>query len=136
VQPLAHDREGKAILDAQYLVAYPVGSPRLWVTRFRRELLQAGQSVQVLAKADYWTALRRHADVIVVDAPAADRSNAALAVARFMDFSVLVLSADQRDAVAPAALKASITSAGGRCAGLVFNRAAEPPPGFLRRLLP
>ena len=134
VQPPAQGRDGAVGGDAHYLTAYPVGSPRLWVTRFRRELLEPGQTVQVIPKPDYWTALRRHADVIVVDAPAADRSQAGLAVARFMDHSVLVLAADGGDAAAPAQLKASILSAGGRVAGLMFNRAAAPP-NFLRRLL-
>jgi Mrp family chromosome partitioning ATPase len=136
VRPPSHGPDGKAVADAHYLVAYPVGGPRLWVTRFRRELLQAGQSAELLTKADYWNALRRHADVIVVDAPAADRSGAALSVARFMDFSVLVVAADQGDATAPAALKTAIIGVGGKVAGLMFNRAAVAPPGFLRKLLP
>ena len=90
--------------------------------------------MHILPKGDYWKAMRRHADLIVVDCPAADRSSAALTVAPFMDVSVLVLAADQGDAAAPAALKHAITAAGGRCAGLMFNRAAAPP-NFLRRLL-
>lgn len=135
VQPPLRGVDG-ATGDARYLIAYPVGSPRLWVTRFRRELLRPGQSVHILRKPDYWKALRRHADLIVVDAPAADRSTAAVSVAPFMDFSVLVLAADQGDAAAPAALKQAIIAAGGRCAGLVFNRAEAKPPSFLKKILP
>ena len=42
---------------------------------------------------------------------------------------MLVVSADQPDTTAPAALRDAIGGAGGRCAGVVFNRAeVEPPP--------
>jgi Mrp family chromosome partitioning ATPase len=136
VQPPGRGADGRVISDAQFLIAYPVGSPRLWVTRFRRELLQPGQSVHILTKEDYWRALRRHADLIVVDSPAARRSSAGLTVAPLMDCSVLVVSADQRDSGGPVALKQSIAAAGGRCAGLMFNRAQAGPPAFLRRILP
>jgi hypothetical protein len=128
--------DGRTAGDARFLVAYPVGGPRLWVTRFRRELMHERQSVHVLRKPDYWIALKRHADLIIVDAPAADRSSAAVTVAPFMDSTVLVVAADQGDAAAPLALKRAILAAGGRCAGLVFNRAELEPPGFLSKILP
>ena len=136
VQPPARDAEGRPVGDAQYLTAYPVGGPRLWVTRFRREMLRPGQAVHILRGGDYWKAMRRQADLIVIDSPAADRSSAGLTVAPFMDLSVLVVAADQGDAAAPGALKESINAAGGRCAGLVFNRAAAQPPSFLSKILP
>ena len=136
VQPPSRGRDGRVASDARYLIAYPVGGPKLWVTRFRRELLHVGQSVHVVPNPRYWNALRRHADVIVVDAPAADRSKAALTIAPFVDYSVLVVAADEGDAAGPAALKAAIIAAKGRCAGLVFNRAVAAAPSFLQRLLP
>jgi Mrp family chromosome partitioning ATPase len=135
VQPPARGPDGRPMADASFLVAYPVGGPRLWVTRFRRELLGARQGVQILRKPDYWKALRRHADLIVVDSPPADRSAAGVTVAPFMDCTVLVLAADEGDAAAPLALKRSILAAGGRCAGLVFNRAEVEPPGFLSKIV-
>jgi len=135
VRPASRGADGRPASDAQFLIAYPVGGPRFWVTRFRRELLRARQSVHILSKGDYWNALRRHVDLIVVDSPAADRSNAGLTVSPFMDFSVLVVAADQGDAAAPSALKDSIVAAGGRCAGLVFNRASARPPAFFRKIL-
>jgi len=135
VRPPLRGADGKPAGDAQYLIAYPVGGPRLWVTRFRRELLQPGQSVHVLSKADYWNALRRHVDLIVIDSPAAERSSAGLTISPFMDVSVLVVAADQGDVAAPSALKDSIVAAGGRCAGLVFNRASARAPAFLRNML-
>ena len=110
VQPPARNAEGRTIPDAQYLCAQPAGRSRLWVTRFRRELLRQGQSAHLVPAGDYWAAMRRHAELVVLDAPSADRSAAAL-----------------RDA---------IEQAGGRCAGLVFNRAEIAPPKFLKAILP
>lgn len=135
VHPPARDAEGRVAADSRYLVAHPVGGSKLWVTRFRRELIQPGQGVRVTPSPDYWNALRRSAELVVVDAPAADRAKTGLLVAPFMDFSVLVLAEGGADAKGAAALKSAITGGGGRCAGLVFNRASLQPPGFLKALL-
>jgi Mrp family chromosome partitioning ATPase len=135
VQPPTRGPDGRPWPDARYLVAHAVGGSRLWVTRFRREILQADQRVSVLPTGDYWRALRRHAEIVVIDAPAAERSGAALAVAPFVDFTILVVAADEGDAAGPAGLRDAIAAAGGHCAGLVFNRAGAQPPGFLKAIL-
>ena len=135
VQPPTRGPDGRPWPDARYLVAHAVGGSRLWVTRFRREILQADQRVSVLPTGDYWRALRRHAEIVVIDAPAAERSGAALAVAPFVDFTILVVAADEGDTAGPAGLRDAITAAGGHCAGLVFNRAGAQAPGFLKAIL-
>lgn len=135
VQPPTRGPDGRPWPDARYLVAHAVGGSQLWVTRFRREILQPDQRVSVLPTGDYWRALRRHAEVIVVDAPAADRSSAALAIAPFADATVLVVAAEEGDAAGPAVLRDAIANAGGRCAGLVFNRVRAEPPAFLKAIL-
>lgn len=136
VQPPARTPEGRAWPDANYLAAYRVGGSRWWVTRFRREQLIGPQTVHILPSADYWNALRRFAEVVIVDGPAPERSRAALAVAPFMDQTVLVVSADQADVRAPAQLRDAIKAAGGHVSGLFFNRATVETPGFLRALMP
>lgn len=136
VQPPLKRPDGRAWSDARYLFAHAVGATTLWVTGFRRDALKGRQTVHVLPTGDYWNALRRHADLIIVDAPPADRSQAALTVAQFMDETVLVVSAEQADVKAPARLRDSIASAGGNCAGLFFNRASVEPPAFLKSVLP
>jgi len=73
---------------------------------------------------------------VVVDSPALDQATTALTVAPQMDFTVLVVAADAGDTAAPAALKEAILNAGGRVAGLVFNRAAAEPPNFLKAIIP
>ncbi len=80
--------------------------------------------------------MRRHAELVVVDSPSPDRSPAGLAVAALMDMTVLVVAADGADTRAPAALRDAIDQAGGRCAGIVFNRSRIEAPGFLKALLP
>jgi Mrp family chromosome partitioning ATPase len=134
VRPPAEGPDGQVWADARFLVAYPVGGGRLWVTRFRREAMVAGQQARIQQSGAYWKALRPHAELVVVDAPAED-PQAAMAVAPFVDFTVLVVAAGQGDVAAPAALKDAIIKAGGRCAGVVLNRAHTEPPSFLRSLL-
>ncbi|MBI1408091.1 MAG: sugar kinase [Caulobacter sp.] len=135
VQPPSRNAEGVAVPDARYVAAHAVGEGRWWVTRFRKEGLKGRQTVHILPGADYWNALRKHADLVVIDSPAADRSQAALTVAPFIDQTVLVVAADQPDVRSPAQLRDAIVTAGGRCAGVFFNRARVEPPGFLRRIL-
>ena len=136
VNPKSKDAAGAPWSDVRYLAAHGVGRSKLWITRFRREALRPGQTVQILCEPDYWRALKPHADYIIVDAPAAERSEAVRAVAPFMDANVLVVSAAERNDQAVLALRDDIIAAGGRCAGLVLTRAPAEPPAFLRRMLP
>jgi len=129
VQPPALAPDGRPWPAARYLVAHPVahpmGGPGFWVTRFRREALRPGQSVQLLPTGEYWNALRRHAELIVIDSPSADHSAAGRTLAPLVDTTVLVMAADCRDPAAAAQLKSALIEAGGRCAGVMLNR-AEP----------
>ena len=136
VQPPARARDGKVIADASYISGQRAGASRLWLTRFRRELLRPGQTPHLLPTADYWTGMRSHAEMVVVDAPSAERSQAASIMAPFVDATVLVVAAEGQDTRGPAALRDAIEQAGGRCAGLFFNRARIEPPGFLKAILP
>lgn len=106
------------------LVAHSVGGRPLWVTRLPRGAVGDGQSVELCPKDDYWVALRKYADWIVVDAPALRRSKDALTVARFMDCNILVLDAQRADLGRDLALRDAVIAAGGRIAGAVLNRSA------------
>ncbi|HEY1753629.1 MAG TPA: sugar kinase [Caulobacteraceae bacterium] len=133
VQPPLKRPDGRPWPDARYLSAHAVGAaPGLWVTRFRREALRGRQGVHVTPTGDYWTTLRRHADLVVVDAPSATRSQAGLTVSPFMDEVVLVVAADEADARAPAQLRDELEAAGAPVAGLFVNRVALDAPAFLR----
>lgn len=132
VQPPQIAPDGSAWPDARYLACHGLSGARMWVTRFRREALKPGQNVHVLPNGDYWTAMRRHADLLVVDAPAADRSGAGLTLARFMDDILLVVAADEADTQAPAVLRDQLAAAGGKVAGVVLNNAPPEPPRVIR----
>jgi hypothetical protein len=136
VQPASRGADGQPWPDARYLSAHRVGAARWWVTRFRRENLKGRQGVHILPTGDYWNALRRYADVIIVDCPSPERSQAALTVAPFMDQTVLVVAADEVDVRAPAQLRDAIVAAGGTVAGIFFNRATVSQPAFLKAILP
>lgn len=136
VQPPARNAKGEPWPDARYLVAHRVGGAKWWVTRFRSESLVGRQTVHIRPTADYWDALRRFADVVIVDSPPPERSRAGIAVSPFMDHTVLVVAADEKDVGAPARLRDAIGSAGGAVSGLFFNRGVVERPGFLKALLP
>jgi hypothetical protein len=57
-------------------------------------------------------------------------------IAPFADATVLVVAADAGDARAPGVLKSALAAAGGRTAGLFFNRVEIEPPKFLKGVLP
>lgn len=136
VQPALKRPDGRPWPDARYVSAHAVGDSTLWVTRFRREALRGRQAARVTGGRDYWNALRRHADLVVVDAPSVARADAGLVVGPFMDQVVIVVAADEGDARAPAALRDELTGMGARCAGLFVNRVQIETPGFLRGAAP
>lgn len=111
------------------MAAHQIEGTRLLVTRFRNERLAYGQSVRLTARGDWWDALRRSADWIIVDAPAANVSQAGLKVAGHMDGVVLVVQSDKTDTSAINALKSEIVSVGGHVLGVVMNQMS---PGSLR----
>ena len=103
------------------------------MTRFRREALRGRtRACTCTPTPDYWTALKQHADVVVVDAPAAQRSQAGLTVAPLMDEVVLVVAADEADHRAPVQLRDDLEAVGARCSGVFVNRVQLETPGFLR----
>jgi len=135
LQPGLRDRSGRLIGDARLLSARPCLGRRLWVTRFRGEVLRAGQRAVALPRGAYWDAMRRHAETIVIDAPSADRTDFGLTLAPFADAVVLVVAAEAADAAMGAGLREELQLVGARCAGLVFNRAEVEPPAFLSRVM-
>lgn len=134
IHPPSTTADGAVRPDAHYLAAHAVGGRRWWVTRFRNEALRPGQSAQILAAPEYWRALRAHADWVILDAPAAERSRAVLTSAPFMDANVLVVAAEKTDPAKPPMLRDAIIAAGGHCAGVFLNQVRTETPRFLRRL--
>jgi Mrp family chromosome partitioning ATPase len=134
ITPRVVDRAGRPVHPARLMTARPCLGGRLWVSRFAAEGLRAGQRAEILADARYWDALRRHADTVVIDSPASDRSDAAVTLAPFVDATVMVVAAESTAPNEPLLLRDEIEAAGGRIAGVVVNRSQYEPPAFLKRL--
>ena len=135
ITPRIMDRAGKPVHPARLMTARPCLGGRLWVTRFAAEHLRSGQRAEAVGDARYWDALRKHADTVVIDAPAADRNDMAITLAPFVDATVLVVAADGAAASEPLMLRDEIEAVGGKIAGVVVNRSSYNPPAFLRRLM-
>ena len=134
ITPRIMDRAGKPVHPARLMTARPCLGGRLWVTRFAAEHLRSGLRAEAVSDARYWDALKKHADTVVIDAPAADRSDLAITLAPFVDATVLVVAADCTAANEPLMLLDEIEAVGGRIAGVVVNRSTYNPPAFLKRL--
>lgn len=132
--PPGRDAGGQPISDDRYLGARPFLDRRLWVTRLRENHFSPGQRARIVARPDYWQALRGHVQTLIVDVPAFDRSSTALQLAPFMDGIIMVVSEDQGDIQGGVTLKAEIEQAGGRVIGMVYNRARQTAKGQPRRL--
>jgi hypothetical protein len=134
VTPRIMDRAGKPVHPARLMTARPCLGGRLWVTRFAAEHLRSGQRAAAVSDARYWDALRKHADTVVIDAPAADRNDMAITLAPYVDATVLVVAAESGAANEPMMLRDEIEAVGGKIAGVVVNRSTYNPPAFLKRL--
>lgn len=135
VEPALCDREGRPVPAARLALARPALGGRLWVTEARTAQIGLDRRARLSPSGAWWDAMRRHADTVVVDSPAADRSEAAALLAPLADLTVLVVSADTAEVDEPAALRRALEGAGGRVAGLVFNRARQDAPRLLRRFV-
>lgn len=134
VSPQLVGRNGDPVAPGRLLTARPCLGARLWVTRFRMESLRSGQRADVVPDPRYWDAMRKHADTVVIDSPAADRSDTAIVLAPFVDATILVVAAETTAANEPVILRDEIEAVGGRIAGVVVNRSRYRAPGFLKRL--
>ena len=134
VTPRVMDQQNRPIAPARLLAARPCLGGRLWLTRFAPETLRPGQRVEVIGDPGYWDALRKHADTVVIDSPAADRNDMAITLAPFVDATILVVAAETTAAHEPVILRDEIEAVGGRIAGAVVNRSTYRPPAFLKRL--
>lgn len=134
VTPPVMGRDGKPVAPSRLMTARACLGGRLWVTRFRAESLRSGQRAEPLPDPQYWDAMRKHSDTIIIDAPAADRNDVSITLSPFVDATVLVVAAGTTSANEPVILRDEIESVGGRIAGVVVNRSTYKPPAFLRRL--
>lgn len=120
VSPRLATRGGDKLLTAHEIEGTP-----LLVTRFRNEHLSKGQRVHVRTEPTWWAALRQIADWAVVDAPALERSPAALTAASQMDGVFLVVEGDRTSAEEIGSARRELEAHGGEVVGLVMNRVGK-----------
>lgn len=122
------------IRPARFLSARPFLGRRLYTTLYHSESVGGGQRAITLGQVDYWAALSKHSETIIIDAPSGDRSDAALTLAPFADAVVMVINqgADVSDHLL---FKEQLIAAGGKVVGLVLNRADYAPPKVLSKLM-
>ena len=101
--------------------AHDIEGLPLLVTRFRSERLKSGQRVFLQDSPGWWETLRKMASWIIVDAPALERSSAALTVAREADGVALVVAADRTTPVEVEGARREIEIHQGRMLGAVLN---------------
>jgi len=103
------------------LTAHDVEGLPLLVTRFRGDRLKPGQKVRTQHAPEWWQALRKLSSWAVIDAPALERSSAALTMAQVADGIVLVVSADQTTAAEIESARQELEANQGRVLGVVMN---------------
>lgn len=111
-----------------------VGRTRIYAGIFDARLAPKGARVVISSRSDYWDAARAGGGRIIVDAPALERSQIALRVARHMDGVVLVVGAEPGAAPAALAAKTALDEAGANLMGLVYVGATAPVMAIERML--
>ncbi len=113
-------RSGKGA-KAKLLAAHQVTGTQLLVTRFDIDRVAHGSKIHLSTRPDWWAALRRGADWMIVDAPAIDRSGAGLAMVSQMDGVIIVVQADRTRPETVTNLTKEIEAYGGRALGVVMT---------------
>jgi|CXWL01.1.fsa_nt_gi hypothetical protein len=99
---------------------------RVYVGVFDGRLVPTGGRILISSSADYWNAARAGGAMVVVDAPALERSQIGLRVCAHMDGVVLVVGDDAGAAPAAMAAKTDLLAAGANLIGLVYAKASAP----------
>jgi hypothetical protein len=80
-----------------------------------------GALIQLEEIDRYWRAAKAGAEITIVDAPALERSRAALPLVPFMDGVVMIVSGEKGSSTHSIALKREIDARGGNLLGIVYT---------------
>lgn len=111
-----------------------VGETRLYAGVFDARVMPVGGKIMVSPGGDYWRAGRAGGALMIVDAPALERSQIGLRVAQHMDGVVLVVAGDAGGAPAALSAKAQLDAAGANVIGIVYTKASGPIAAMDRML--
>lgn len=104
------------------LTAHDIDGLPLLITRFRNERLNAGQKVRLQSSPAWWSAVRKIADWVVVDAPSLERSIAAFSMIDQADAIILVVEADRTSPEMVDMARRDLLARGGNVIGAVLNK--------------
>lgn len=94
-------------------------------------MARAGANISEARWRGFIDSLRPHYPVIIIDAPALNRSTVALLLAPLAEASVIVVEAEQTRTAVAANLIDRVSSAGGKVVGTVLNMRAFHIPRFI-----
>lgn len=121
--------------DEPLLTFHPIGDLDLFVNRINRNIIGQLGRPRVNNSKHFWQSLGGLFKFVVIDSPAPTVSYDGLAVAKFCDASLLVVSAEQTRRPVAVALRNQILDNEGHIGGIVFNRRRMHIPRFIYRLL-
>lgn len=111
-----------------------VGDSQLYVTTFDAKRMPKGAAIRLEEKDQYWRLAKAGAELTIVDAPALERSRAALPLIPFMDGVVMIVSGEKGSSAQSIALKREIDARGGNLLGIVYTDADPVAIEIERRL--
>ena len=94
--------------------------------------LQSGRVLQDMA---FWQKLRRMFDVVVIDAPALQKSSDGIAFARVADATIIIVEAESTRKEVIENLRDTLTAAGAKIAGAVLNKRNYHIPAHIYKRL-
>lgn len=127
--------EDDAVPHDPLLTIHPVGELDLYVNRVNRQIVEDMGRPRINNSNQFWKSLGDSFKFIVIDSPSPMVSYDGLAVSKFCDASLLVVSAEHTRRPVAVALRNQILDNEGHIGGVVFNRRRMHIPRFIYRLL-
>lgn len=121
VSPDSVAEDGSRQGDGLYCCLHLVADTGLAFTQFQWAQVKQGQAVHVVHVREYWHKIREHFALVIIDAPAFDRSDTAMTVISEADQTAIVNLTQRSTDPENADLASRIAAAGGQCAGMILN---------------
>lgn len=132
----SYSADSQASRDTTPLATYHrVGEGNLFVSRMNHEMIARHGRPRISGSQKFWQSLGEVFQVIVIDSPPPTVGFDGLAVCKFCDATLLVVSAEHTRRPVAINLRNQILDNDGHIGGIVFNRRQMHIPAFIYRLL-
>jgi len=122
-------------MDEALLTFHAVGESGLHVNRVNPQIIEKFGRPRINNSQPFWKSLGQVFKVVVIDSPAPTASYDGLAVCKFCDATLLIVSAEHTRRPVAVALRNQILDNEGHIGGVVFNHRRMHIPRFIYRLL-